>query len=776
MNRDAIPERFGSGRAVARLEDEGLLKGLGQFTDDVTLDGQTYLSFLRSPYAHGKLISVDASAAREIPGVIAVFTGADLEKAGVKPLPPVGEGWKRADGSDGLSAPREILATERVYYVGQAIAMVVAESKQIADDACEAIEMDVEELPTIIGLPQALADNAPTVVEGAPDNICAEMRHGDADASDAAFAAAAHVVKLDMFNQRLAPSSIEPRAVLAYIGDDNRLTIRMSTQMPTGIRDTLAAPVLNMKPEDIRVVVGDVGGGFGMKTGIYNEDAAVAFAARETKRPVKWISSRSEDLLTAAHGRDVTAHGELALDKDGKILAYRLRSDADVGSCVNPTGVAIQLLIGPWVATSVYDIPVIDFHFRGVLTNTCATAAYRGAGRPEAIYFTERLMDEAARQTGIDLVELRRRNMIRPEQMPYTNPMAQTYDSGAFESIMDQGLELADWKGFAAREKASNANGKLRGRGLATFLEWTGGNVFEERVTINITADGVIEVMTALMPMGQGIATSFAQIIVDQFGVPFDQIRIMHGDTDRANGFGSAGSRSIFAGGSAVEVASVRAIDKAKELAADALEVAASDVVYEAPQFKVVGTDKGIGLFELAAKQPDKTIYMDATSSTDGSTWPNGCHICEVEIDPGTGHVQVAQYANVNDVGRVINPMIVTGQLEGGAVQGIGQALCEAVVYEQESGQLQTGSFMDYAMPRADIIGEFRTAMDQSIPCKTNRLGVKGVGELGTIGATPAIANAVFDALLRHGVPADTVLAMAMPLSPDKVWAALQQA
>lgn len=776
MKRDDIPARFGSGQAVTRLEDEGLLKGEGKFTDDFSLTGQAYLSFLRSPYAHAQITSIDASAARAMDGVVAVYTGADLEAAGVKPLPAVSGDWKRADGSDGLTAPREVLATTTVYSVGQAVAMIVADSKQIADDACEAIVIEYEESPAVIGLTQALAANAPKAVDGTPDNICAAMNHGDVAASDAAFAGAAHVVKLDMFNQRLAPTTIEPRSVLAYVAEDGRLTVRTSTQMPTAVRGMLADPVLGMSPEDIRVVVGDVGGGFGMKTGMYGEDAGVAFAARETKRPVKWIASRGEDLLSASHGRDVAAHAEFALDKDGKVLAYRLRSDADVGACVNPTGVAIQLLIGPWVATSVYDIPLIDFQFRAVLTNTCATGAYRGAGRPEAIYFTERLMDEAARQIGMDPIELRRRNFIKPEQMPYTNPMAQNYDTGEFESIMNQGLDLADWSGFDDRAAQSAKNNKVRGKGLATFLEWTGANVFEERVTINITADGIIEVMTALMPMGQGIATSFAQIVVNQFGVPFDRIRIMHGDTDLANGFGSAGSRSIFAGGSAVEVAAIQAIEKAKELAAEELECAPADVSYEAPMFKVIGTDKGMDLFELARKQPDHNILMDSTSSTDGSTWPNGCHLCEVEIDRDTGHVQVVNYANVNDVGKAINPMIVRGQLEGGAVQGIGQALCEVVVYEPESGQLQTGSLMDYAMPRADIVLEIKTALDQSIPCKNNRLGVKGVGELGTIGATPAVANAVVDALLRAGVPLEDALEIQMPFSQDKVWTVLQKA
>ncbi len=775
MKTEDIPARFGSGQSVPRIEDKGLLRGQGQFTDDFTLDGQSALVFLRSPHAHADIRGIDSAAARAMPGVLAIYTGADLDKAGVKPLPGVAGGWQRGDGKPAISPPRELLAVRRVVHNGQAVAMIIAQTRQQALDAAEAIVVDYEELPAVIGVAAALSKSAPVIVEGAPDNICAEMKHGDAAASDAAFAKAAHTVSIDLFNQRLAPSSLEPRSVLAYPDKDGRLTIRMSTQMPTGIRDTIAEPVLGMKPQDIRVLVGDVGGGFGMKTGIYPEDAAIAYAARELRRPVKWIAERSEELLASVHGRDVTTHAELALDKNGKILAYRLRSDADVGAPVNPTGVAIQVLIGPWVATSIYDIPVIDFHFRTVVTNTCATSAYRGAGRPEAIYITERLMDEAARVTGIDPVELRRRNMIRPDQMPYTNAMGQTYDTGAFESIMDQGLKLADWPGFDARAAQSRKAGKLRGKGLATFLEWTGGNVFEERVTINVTADGYIEVMSALLPMGQGIATSFAQVVVDTFGVPIDKVRIKHGDTDLANGFGSAGSRSIFAGGSAVRVASERTIDKARDLAAEELECAPPDIVYEAPMFKVAGTDRSVDLFSLAGRQPDAHIFVDSTSATDGSTWPNGCHACEVEIDADTGHVQVVRYANVNDVGKVINPMIVRGQLEGGAVQGIGQALCEEVVYDTDSGQLQTGSFMDYAMPRADIVaGPIVSEMDQSIPCKNNTLGVKGVGELGTIGATPAVVNAVVDALLRAGVPLDRALAIQMPLTAPKVWQALQ--
>jgi len=619
-------------------------------------------------------------------------------------------------------------------------------------------------------LADALAPGAPALCEEAPDNIAAEQRHGDAQAAAAAFAQAAHVVKLAVTNQRVAAVTLEPRAVLADIDpQDGRLTLRMSTQMPSGVRNTLCDAVLGIPREQVRVMVSDVGGGFGMKTGLYPEDAAVAFAARTLRRPVKWIADRSEEFLATTHGRDIEAQAELALAADGRILALRVRTHANVGAYATGTGVAIQLLIGPWVQTSVYDIPVIDFHFTAVMTNTAPTGAYRGAGRPEAIHTMERLMDEAARQTGIDRTELRRRNFIRPAQMPYTNPMGQVYDTGAFEQVMDQGLALADWGGFEARAAQSAARGLWRGLGIATFLEWTGGNVFEERVTVEVKADGVIEVFSAVNAMGQGIATTLAQLVVDAFGVPIEQVRVVLGDTDRGDGFGSAGSRSLFTGGSAMRIGAERTIEKGRELAARELEAAAADIDYAQGRFSVKGTDLGIGLFELAGRQGDQRIFVDSTSSVNGPTWPNGCHVCEVELDPLTGEVAVVDYASVNDVGRVVNPLIVRGQLDGGAVQGIGQALLEQVVYDRETGQPVTGSLMDYALPKAGEMPAFRTEMDESTPCRNNPLGVKGVGELGTIGATPAVVNAVADALARHG-RADLSPRLQMPLTPSRLW------
>jgi carbon-monoxide dehydrogenase large subunit len=568
---------------------------------------------------------------------------------------------------------------------------------------------------------------------------------------------------------------MEPRSINAQF-DGERLLVRISSQMPTGVRGSLCEAIPGLTEQNVRVVVGDVGGGFGMKTGIHPEDIVVAYAARDLKRAVRWQSERVEDFLSAVHGRDVVSRAELALDASGKVLAMRVRSLANVGAYSTGVGVAIQLLIGPWVSTSIYDITTIDLHYIAVMTNTSPTGAYRGAGRPEAIYITERLFDAAAREMNLDPAELRRRNLIRPEQMPYKNAMGQVYDSGRFEQILDQGLLLADWEGFNARRAASEQRGMLRGRGLASFLEWTGGNVLEERVSVNVAADGFIEIASATQAMGQGIATSYVQLAVDVFGVPPERIRVLQGDTDRANGFGSAGSRSLFTGGTAVHVASVRTIEHARQLAGDVLEAAPADIEYRAGRLGVVGTDVGIDLFELAGRQPERRIFIDSTSAVGGPTWPNGCHVCEVEIDPDTGHVEVVAYSSVNDIGRVVNPTIVAGQIEGGAVQGMGQALCEAIRYDRESGQMLTASFQDYAMPRADIASSFfKTEFDTSIPCVTNLLGVKGVGELGTIGATPATVNAVIDALAHTGL-GRAAERIQMPLTAGKVWAALNGA
>ena len=772
MAADSSYARFGSGKSVRRVEDESLLKGTGLFADDASLPEQAFVHFLRSPHPHARIAALDTAAALALPGVIAVLTGDDLVRAGVKPLAPSAD-FRRGDGSPTATAPRHALAAGTVRYVGEAVAAIVAQSSAQARDALEAVDVRYEPLPNVTNLPDATAPGAPQVWADATGNVACEIRHGNVAATTAAFAKAAQVVTLDLVNQRLAPSPIEPRAILAsYDAGTDRITLRVSNQTPTGLRDELCSTVLGIPNDKVRVQVGDVGGGFGMKTGLYPEDVVLAYATRTLRRPLKWTAERMEEFLAASHGRDLASKAELALDRDGRILALRIASLANVGAYATPAGVVIQLMIGPWVSTSVYDIGTIDIAIKAVMTHTAPTGAYRGAGRPEAVYTIERLMDAAARQTGIDPLELRRRNMIRPEQMPYRNAMDKTYDSGNFASVMDQAALLADWQGFDARADAAKGRGRLRGRGIATFLEWTGVDLFEERVTVTVTGTGEIEIFNALQAMGQGLATTFAQLAVDVFGVPIEKIRIVQGDTDRGTGFGSAGSRSLFVGGSAVRVASERTVKRAQELAASELEAASGDIEYRDGVFRIAGTDRSIGLFELARRQPHERIVLDSTSHVDGPTWPNGCHICEVEIDPDTGAVEVCAYWSVNDVGRVVNPMIVVGQLEGGAAQGIGQALCEAVVYDPVSGQAITASFQDYAIPRADMIRHFHMTMDESTPCRNNALGVKGVGELGTIGATPAVVNAVVDALARAGRQANA-LSMQMPLAPERVWRAL---
>ena len=750
------------------MEDAALVAGTGLYTDDAAANNLAHLAFLRSPYPHAKIMSIDTAAAKAMPGVLLVVTGAELFAAGVKPLPgcPLP---KRPNGEPGANPGRRPLAHEVARFVGETVAAVAATSVAAAREAVEAITVEWEELQPVPNLAVALAAGAP-LLSDVPSNIAAEMTHGDVAKTAAAFAAAKHVVALDIINQRVAAVTMEPRSVLVgYDGKTERLTMRMSTQMPSSMRDTLCDGVLGIPKEKVRVVVGDVGGGFGMKTGIYPEDCVVAWAALQLKRDVKWVADRAEEFLSTVHGRDIETKVEMALDATGKVLALRVRTFANLGAYATPAGTMIQVMIGPWVQTSIYDIQTIDFHMTAVLTNQAPTGPYRGAGRPEAIYNIERLMDEAARVTGIDRIELRRRNMVRPDQMPYKSPMGQTYDTGKFESVMDQALVLSDYSGFAARAAESAKRGKWRGQGISTFLEWTSGMAFDERVTVSVAGDGMVEIFSAVQQMGQGIATSLRQLAVDVFKLPPEKIRIVLGDTDRGVGFGSAGSRSLFTGGGAVKVASEKTIDRARELAAEELEVATGDVEYTGGEFRIVGTDRKIDLFELAGRQPGKRIDIDSTTTAGAPSWPNGCHVTEVEVDPDTGMVNVVAYASVNDVGRVVNPTIVRGQVDGGAVQGIGQALSEQIVYDAESGQMLSGSLMDYTLPRAGIVPSFKTEMDQSAPCLTNVLGVKGVGELGTIGATPSIVNAVADALARAGRK-ELAPKLQMPLTPSRMW------
>jgi aerobic carbon-monoxide dehydrogenase large subunit len=532
---------------------------------------------------------------------------------------------------------------------------------------------------------------------------------------------------------------------------------------------------LGLPVEAIRVVVGDVGGGFGMKTATYAEDLLTAYCAHRLGGAVKWVSTRSEDFLTSSHGRGVDTKIDIALDAEGKILALRFHNHADVGAYPTMAGVAIQVLIGPWVSTSIYDIPLIDATLTAVLTNRAPTGAYRGAGRPEAILSIERALDEAARAHGFDRLELRRLNIIPESKMPYTNAMGQTYDTGAFGRIFERGLALAKVDDFESRMATSAERGMWRGLGVASFLEWTSGNSFTEEVNIQILADGSVEVFTAVLPMGQGIQTSLTQLVADVFDLPAEKIRVVMGDTDRGNGFGSAGSRSIFTGGGAVSEGSAKALELARSLAAEALETAVEDLDYAQARFTVKGTDVAIELGEVAKLQADQRIVVESSTTAGAPTWPNGCHVCEVEINPETGECEVVAYSSVNDVGRVISPTIVRGQLDGGAVQGIGQALYENLIYETHGAQLISGSLMDYAVPHADVMQvDFVTEMDESIPCKTNVLGVKGVGELGTIGATPAVVNAIADALARNGHGHKTPQ-LQMPLTPLNVWRTIHE-
>jgi carbon-monoxide dehydrogenase large subunit len=594
--------------------------------------------------------------------------------------------------------------------------------------------------------------------------VSAESRHGDAQKTDEAFARAAHVTKISLHNQRLNAMALEPRCSIA-VYEQERWTLTTQNQTPTGARDSLAA-VFKTKPEQFRLVVGDMGGGFGMKTGLANEDAVLCYAARKLGRPVKWRAERSEEFLAAHMGRDQHDEAELALDKDARILGLRARVTANFGATPVGSTAIIPLFIGPKVLTTAYDVPAVDYHARGALTNTMATGAYRGAGRPEANFLMERLIEQAAREMKLDPAEVRRRNLIAPAALPYRTYMGDVYDSGVFERVLDRVLAASDWKNFGKRKLESKQRGKLRGRGLSMYLEWTGA-VPTETVDIEIAEDGTVTVFSGTMAMGQGLETSYTQLVVEVLGITPERIRIVQGDTDRANGVGSVGSRSAFVGGSAVVAAGRVVIARGKELAAEALEASPPDIEYRNGRFAIAGTDRAIELAALAARQPEKRIRVSATETPSAPSWPNGAQVCEVEIDPETGVTEVAAITSVDDIGRIINHMIVEGQVHGGIAQGIGQALTEQVSYD-EGGQLQSGSLMDYGMPRADQMPPMNSTFEEGAPCQTNLLGVKGVGELGTIGAVPSVVHAVLDALAERGVKH-----IEMPCTAEKVWRAL---
>jgi carbon-monoxide dehydrogenase large subunit len=762
--------RFGAGQPVKRLEDQRLLTGTGKFIDDKPEDGALWLYVLRSPHAHAKIKSVDTKAAAAMAGVEAVYTGADLIADDIGTLPTLLV-FPRPDGSPMTVPPRRLLAHEIVRFAGEPVAAVVATSRMAAQSAAEAIAVEYQVLPSVVDPVAAIKPGAPAVWAAVPDNIVAAMSYGDAAAVEAEFAKAAHVVSLDLVNQRLVPSAMEPRSTIAEIEKKTgRLILHVQSQTPGSTRDILAEAVLKRPKESVHVLVGDIGGGFGQKTSLYPEDGIVAYAAVKLNRKVRWRGDRTDDFVGGTHGRDLTSTGEFALDAKGRVQAYRVRSVGGTGAYVSGTGALIPLVLGPFVQTGVYDLPLVHYDIKAVMTNTAPVGAYRGAGRPEAVFIVERLMDAAARQIGMDPRAIRKVNYIKPAQMPYTNAVGQVYDSGAFAHMLERASKLADWDGFAARKKAAKKKGLLYGRGLTSYIEWTGGTVHTETVSLHATAEGRVILYSGTQAMGQGLQTSFSQMVAASLGIPIDKIDVVQGDTDLAIGFGSVGSRSLFVGGTAVVVSAIDLIAKAREKASHMLEASVDDIEYHDGWLTVVGTDKKIGLFEIAKAEKGARLSVESEGKADGATFPNGTHICEVEIDPETGVSRVVRYTTVDDVGVAINPMLVTGQVHGGVAQGIGQALYEGVTYDPE-GQLLTASYQDYCIPRADDIPPIEVTLDDSAPCRTNPLGAKGCGESGAIGGPPCITNGVMDALSELGITSITT-----PLSPLKVWQAIQEA
>jgi len=759
---DPASARFGASRSQKRLEDDRLLLGKGLFSDDRVFPRQAWMVLVRSPHAHARLSNISFSECRKLDGVLAAWSMDELSADGVKhiPVPPL---FKRADGSPMAVPLRTPLAEGKVLYVGQPVAAIVAETRQQAQDAAEAVVIEYADLPPVVDPRRAVEPGAPLVWDGAAGNIAAEAAYGNRDAVEKAFSGAAHVTRIELHNQRLNAMAMEPRCAIG-VHEAGRTTLYTQNQTPTAARDLLGV-VFGEPPANFRVLNGDIGGGFGMKTGLTPEDALVCYAARKLGRPVKWRAERGEEFLAAHMGRDQHYRAALALDREGRILALRMEMLANIGAVPVGSSVIIPLAMVAKVATSAYRVPSVDYRIKGVLTNTMATGAYRGAGRPEGNYLIERLLEQAAREMRIDRVELRRRNLLKPHELPYKTHVGETYDSGEFERMLAGALQAGDWEGFAQRQKDSTRRGKLRGRGVAVYLEWTGA-LPTETVDIEIDAQGTVTVFSGTQAMGQGLETTYVQLVQEVLGVPVEKIKIVQGDTDRANGVGSVGSRSAFVGGSAVVAAGRKAILKLQELAAEALEAATADIEIGEGRLCIAGTDRSISFGELAARQPAKVIRVAATQTPSTPSWPNGAQVAEVEIDRETGEVALARLASCDDIGRIINHAIVEGQIHGGMAQGAGQALWEQVRYDADSGQLVSGSLMDYCVPRADQLPPLQARFDESVPCKTNLLGVKGCGELGTIGAVPAVVHAVLDAL--------DVPHLEMPLTSEKVWRALR--
>lgn len=762
--------RFGAGQPVKRLEDQRLLTGHGGYLDDKPADGALWLVVMRSPHAHADIVSIDTEAAKAMPGVEAVLTGADLlaDDVGTIPTLPI---FKRPDGSPMALPPRRLLAHEKVRFVGEPVAAVIATSQLAAQAAIEAIAIEYNELPAVTDPTAAIQPGAPAVWAETLDNVVAAMSYGDAAKVDDAFAHAAHTVSLDLVSQRLIPSAMEPRSTIAEVEKKTgRLILHTQSQTPGQTRDALAEAILKRPKDSIQVLVGDIGGGFGQKTGVYPEDALVAYAAVKLNRKIRWRGDRTDEFVGGTHGRDLTSTASLALDAKGKVLAYRVTSIGGTGAYLAGASVIIPLVLGPFVQTGVYHLPVVHFDIKAVMTHTAPVGAYRGAGRPEAVYIVERLMDAAARKLNMDPRAIRKINYIKPSQLPYTNAVGQVYDSGAFAHMMDRAAELSDWDGFKARKKAAQKKGLLYGRGVTSYIEWTGGRAHTENVKLHATSEGRVVLHSGTQAMGQGLETTYTQMIAAALEIPVDKIDVVQGNTDLAVGFGSVGSRSLFVGGTAVAVGSADMITKAREKAANILEASIEDIEYSGGMLTIAGTDRKISLFEIAAKEKGARLSVDSTGEVDGPSWPNGAHICEVEVDPETGVSRVVRYITVDDVGNAVNPMLVAGQIHGGVAQGVGQALYENAAYNDD-GQLLTASYLDYCIPRADNLPPINVTLDPSAPCKTNPLGAKGCGESGAIGGPPCVVSGVLDALAPLGVTA-----LNTPLTPEKVWRAIQEA
>ena len=764
--------KFGIGQPVTRKEDPILLQGQGRYTDDVNLAGQAYGVMVRSQVAHGIIKGIDTAEAKSMPGVLGVWTGADLVAAGfglLKCIIP----FPNRDGTPMKKPDRPSLPTDKVRFVGDPVAIVVAETLAQAKDAAEAVFVDIEALPAVTDARAGAQPGAPLLYDDAPGNICLDYRFGDSAKVAEGFAKAAHVAKLGILNNRIFVAAMEPRSAIAEFEPAvGRWTLHSTSQGVFGLKSQIANDILKVPPEKVRILTGNVGGSFGMKASAYPEYAPLFHAAKALGRPVKWTDDRSGSFLSDQHGRDFDFDAELALDKDGKFLALRLTGYGNMGAYLATVAPLMPTLNLAKNSVGVYGTAAIEVNTKCVFTNTTPVSAYRGAGRPEGNYFMERLVETAAREMKIDPIELRKRNHIKPEAMPYKTPGETVYDSGEFSALLDKALAQSDWAGFEARKAESKTRGKLRGRGLGNFLEVTAPPM-KEQGGLRFEPNGDVTIITGTLDYGQGHWSAFAQVLTEKLGVPFDRIKLIQGDSDLLiAGGGTGGSKSIMASGAAIIEASDKVIDKGKQIAGVALEASAADIEFASGRFTIVGTDRGIGIMDLAAKLrggmtlPEgvpTTLDVTHVHEAAPSAFPNGAHVAEVEIDPDTGVVEVVKYTMIGDFGTVINPLLVEGQSHGGVVQGIGQAIMEHVVYS-EDGQLLTGSFTDYALPRASDVPSFAMGY-HAVPAKTNLLGAKGCGEAGCAGSLPSVMNAIVDALGGKHID--------MPCTPEKVWAAL---